>query len=63
LKRKSREASDSLIRNYVASAVSSALAKLGGPEAKSRAEAVLERLKLEPRDYSRFFELGEVEGA
>ncbi len=62
-KREPREASDSLIRNYVASAVFSASARLVDPEAKSRAEAVLGRLaqKLEPRDYSRFFELGEID--
>ena len=41
--------------------LSSALVKLGDPEAKSRAEAVLERLKQGPQGYSRFFELREID--
>jgi len=57
-KREDRKTSDSLIRNYVASAVSSASAKLSEP-AKGQAEALLE--KLAAQDYSRFFELGEID--
>ena len=62
-KKESREASDLLIRNYVASAASSALAKLADPEARERVGVALEGLKrkLETRDYSRFFELGEID--
>lgn len=62
-KKESREASDLLIRNYAASAVSSASAKPADPEARERVEAALEGLKrkLEMRDYSRFFELGEID--
>jgi len=44
-KKESREASDLLIRNYVASVASSALAKLADPEAKERVGAALEGLK------------------
>ena len=57
-KRESRKTSDSLIRNYVAFVVSFALSRLDGP-AKSRAEALLE--KLEIQNYSRFFELGKID--
>ena len=62
-KKESREVSDALIRNYVASAASSALAKLADPEARKRVEAAPEELKrkLEMRDYPRFFELGEID--
>jgi hypothetical protein len=59
-KREDRKTSDSLIRNYVASAVSSALAKLS-ELAKGQAEALLEKLELAAQDYSRFFELGKID--